>query len=77
LAWWWTGLVLGAAELVLGGAAELVLGVWAVHFWQRSLVTLGGVGHLPRAKRDLRPLLSAPDRQPGRVVGRLIDAHVS
>jgi uncharacterized membrane protein HdeD (DUF308 family) len=32
LAWWWTGLLLGAAELVLG--------VWAVHSWQRSLLTL-------------------------------------
>jgi uncharacterized membrane protein HdeD (DUF308 family) len=31
LAWWWTGLLLGAAELVLG--------IWA-HSWQRSLVTL-------------------------------------
>jgi uncharacterized membrane protein HdeD (DUF308 family) len=32
LAWWWTGLLLGIAELVLG--------VWAVHSWQRSLWTL-------------------------------------
>jgi uncharacterized membrane protein HdeD (DUF308 family) len=32
LGWWWTGLLLGAAELVLG--------VWAVHSWQRSLFTL-------------------------------------
>ena len=30
--YWWTGLLLGAAELVLG--------VWAVRSWQRSLVTL-------------------------------------
>ncbi len=30
--WWWTDLLLGAAELVLG--------VWAVHSWQRSLFTL-------------------------------------
>jgi uncharacterized membrane protein HdeD (DUF308 family) len=30
--WWWTGLVLGVIELVLG--------VWAVGSWQRSLVTL-------------------------------------
>jgi uncharacterized membrane protein HdeD (DUF308 family) len=30
--WWWTGLLLGIAELVLG--------VWAVHSWQRSLWTL-------------------------------------
>jgi uncharacterized membrane protein HdeD (DUF308 family) len=32
VAWWWTGLLLGAAELVLG--------VWAAHSWQRSLFTL-------------------------------------
>jgi uncharacterized membrane protein HdeD (DUF308 family) len=30
--WWWTQLLLGIAELVLG--------VWAVRSWQRSLVTL-------------------------------------
>jgi uncharacterized membrane protein HdeD (DUF308 family) len=30
--WWWTRLLLGIAELVLG--------VWAVHSWQRSLLTL-------------------------------------
>jgi uncharacterized membrane protein HdeD (DUF308 family) len=30
--YWWTGLLLGAAELVLG--------VWAVRSWQRSLLTL-------------------------------------
>jgi hypothetical protein len=29
---WWTGLLLGIAELVLG--------VWAVRSWQRSLFTL-------------------------------------
>jgi uncharacterized membrane protein HdeD (DUF308 family) len=32
LGWWWTGLLLGIAELVLG--------VWAVRSWERSLVTL-------------------------------------
>jgi uncharacterized membrane protein HdeD (DUF308 family) len=32
LAWWWTQLLLGAAELVLG--------VWAVRSWQASLLTL-------------------------------------
>jgi uncharacterized membrane protein HdeD (DUF308 family) len=32
MSYWWTGLLLGAAELVLG--------VWAVRSWQRSLVTL-------------------------------------
>jgi uncharacterized membrane protein HdeD (DUF308 family) len=30
--WWWTQLVLGVAELVLG--------VWAIRSWQRSLLTL-------------------------------------
>ena len=30
--WWWTGLLLGIAELVLG--------VWAVRSWERSLLTL-------------------------------------
>jgi uncharacterized membrane protein HdeD (DUF308 family) len=30
--WWWTQL--------LTGAAELVLGVWAIRSWQRSLLTL-------------------------------------
>ena len=32
ISWWWTGLLLGVAELVLG--------VWAVHSWQRSVFTL-------------------------------------
>ena len=32
LAWWWTELLLGIAEFVLG--------VWAVRSYQRSLVTL-------------------------------------
>ena len=32
LPWWWTGLLLGIAELVLG--------VWAARSWQHSLVTL-------------------------------------
>ncbi len=30
--WWWTGLLLGIAELALG--------VWAVRSWERSLLTL-------------------------------------
>ena len=32
LSWWWTGLLLGMSELVLG--------VWAARSWERSLVTL-------------------------------------
>jgi uncharacterized membrane protein HdeD (DUF308 family) len=31
VSWWWTGLLLGIAELVLG--------VWAVRSWERSLLT--------------------------------------
>jgi uncharacterized membrane protein HdeD (DUF308 family) len=30
--WWWTGLLLGVAELALG--------IWAVRSWERSLLTL-------------------------------------
>lgn len=32
LTWWWTGLLLGMSELVLG--------VWAARSWDRSLITL-------------------------------------
>ena len=32
LSWWWTGLLLGISELVLG--------VWAARSWEHSLVTL-------------------------------------
>jgi uncharacterized membrane protein HdeD (DUF308 family) len=32
LAWWWTGMLLGIAEFVIG--------VWAVRSWERSLLTL-------------------------------------
>ena len=32
LPWWWTGLLLGASELVLG--------VWAARSWEQSLLTL-------------------------------------
>jgi len=32
LPWWWTGLLLGTSELVLG--------VWAARSWERSLITL-------------------------------------
>jgi uncharacterized membrane protein HdeD (DUF308 family) len=31
LSWWWTGLLLGIAELVLG--------VWAIRSWERALLT--------------------------------------
>ena len=34
--YWWTQLLLGVAELVLG--------VWAVRFWQRVAVHLGDPG---------------------------------
>jgi uncharacterized membrane protein HdeD (DUF308 family) len=48
LPWWWTGLLLGIAELVLG--------VWAVRSWERSvvtLVTLVGVWALVRGVNDI------------------------
>lgn len=47
LPWWWTGLLLGIVDLVLG--------VWAVHSWQRSLFTLTGA---PAAVRSAALLAS-------------------
>ena len=52
LPWWWTGLLLGISELVLG--------VWAARSWEQLAGHAGdpgrGVGHLPRGERDLRRL---------------------
>ena len=50
LPWWWTGLLLGIADLVLG--------VWAVHSWQRSLFTLltvVGVGAVFHGLNEISP----------------------
>jgi hypothetical protein len=50
LGWWWTELLVGVAELVLG--------VWAVGSWQRSLlslVTLVGCGRSARGWASSSP----------------------
>src|SRR6266581_3160042 len=68
--WWWTQLLLGVAEGVLG--------VWAVRSWQRSLltlVTLVGVWAIfLGGERDLRRVLPTRGRQAGGAAGRLIAA---
>ena len=66
LPWWWTGLLLGIAELVLG--------VWAVRSWERSvvtLVTLVGVWALFRGVNDMFAAFAGRDagRQAERLIG--------
>lgn len=66
LPWWWTRLLLGIAELVLG--------MWAVHSWQRSLwtlVTLVGVWAIAHGVNEIFAAFAV--RQVGRQVERLID----
>jgi uncharacterized membrane protein HdeD (DUF308 family) len=66
LAWWWTQLLLGVAELVLG--------VWAVRAWQRSLltlVTLVGVWAILLGVSEIFAAFSL--REAGKRVERLID----
>jgi uncharacterized membrane protein HdeD (DUF308 family) len=66
LPWWWTGLLLGIAELVLG--------VWAVHSWQRSLftlVTLVGVWAVFHGVNEIFAAFAV--RETGRRVERLVD----
>jgi uncharacterized membrane protein HdeD (DUF308 family) len=65
LPWWWTGLLLGIAELVLG--------VWAVRSWERSvvtLVTLVGVWAVVRGVNDIFAAFAG--RQAGREAQRLV-----
>jgi len=65
LAWWWTQLLLGAAELVLG--------VWAVRSWQRSLftlVTLVGVWAIVHGVNEIFAAFSV--RETGRRAERLV-----
>ncbi len=65
LPWWWTGLLLGLGELVLG--------VWAVHSWQRSvftLVTLVGVWAVFHGVNEIFAAFTV--RQAGRQVERLV-----
>jgi uncharacterized membrane protein HdeD (DUF308 family) len=65
LPWWWTRLLLGIAELVLG--------VWAVHSWQRSLftlVTLVGVWAIFHGVEEIFAAFTV--RQIGRHAERLV-----
>jgi uncharacterized membrane protein HdeD (DUF308 family) len=65
LPWWWTGLLLGAAELVLG--------VWAVRSWEQSLftlVTLVGVWALFHGVNEIFAAFAV--RQAGRRAERLL-----
>jgi len=65
LPWWWTGLLLGSAELVLG--------VWAVRSWQRSvftLVTLVGVWAIFHGVNEIFAAFAV--RQAGRRAERLV-----
>jgi len=65
LAWWWTQLLLGVAELVLG--------VWAVRSWQRSLftlVTLVGVWAIVHGVNEIFAAFSV--RETGRRAERLV-----
>jgi uncharacterized membrane protein HdeD (DUF308 family) len=65
LPWWWTGLLLGIAELVLG--------IWAVQSWQRSLftlVTLVGVWAIFHGVNEIFAAFAV--RQAGRQAERLI-----
>ena len=65
LPWWWTGLLLGIAELVLG--------IWAVRSWQRSLftlVTLVGVWAICHGVNEIFAAFTV--RRAGRQAERLI-----
>ena len=64
--WWWTQL--------LTGAAELVLGVWAVRSWERSLltfVTLVGVWAIVLGVNEIFAAFSL--REAGKQAERVID----
>ncbi len=65
VSYWWTQLLLGAAELVLG--------VWAVRSWQRSLltlVTLVGVWAIFHGVREIFAAFTL--RQAGKRTGQLV-----
>jgi uncharacterized membrane protein HdeD (DUF308 family) len=65
LAWWWTGLLLGVSELVLG--------VWAARSWEHSLmtlVTLVGVWAICRGVNEIFAGFSL--RQVGKQADRLV-----
>ena len=66
VSWWWTGLLLGIAELVLG--------VWAVRSWERSLltfVTLVGVWAIVLGVNEIFAAFSL--REAGKQAERVID----
>jgi uncharacterized membrane protein HdeD (DUF308 family) len=66
LPWWWTGLLLGISELVLG--------VWAARSWERSLVTmvtLVGVWAICRGVNEIFAGFAA------RQVGKQADRHLA
>ena len=63
--WWWTGLLLGVSELVLG--------VWAARSWERSLltlVTLVGVWAICRGVNEIFAGFTL--RQAGKQAARLV-----
>lgn len=65
LSWWWTGLLLGISELVLG--------VWAARSWEHSLVTLVtlvGVWAISRGVNEIFAGFSL--RQVGKQANRLV-----
>ena len=65
LPWWWTGLLLGISELVLG--------VWAARSWEHSLVTLVtlvGVWAICRGVNEIFAGFSL--RQAGKQANRLV-----
>jgi len=62
VSYWWTGLLLGVAELVLG--------VWAVRSWQRSLVTLVGVWAIFHGVSEIFAAFTL--REAGKRVERLV-----
>ncbi len=65
LAWWWTALLLGVAELVLG--------VWAVRSWERSvftLITLVGAWAIFHGVNEIFAAFSV--RETGRRAERLV-----
>jgi uncharacterized membrane protein HdeD (DUF308 family) len=64
LSWWWTGLLLGISELVLG--------VWAARSWERSLVTLVTLVGVWAISRGLAEIFAGFTlRQVGKQVHRL------
>jgi hypothetical protein len=66
LGWWWTGLLLGIAELVLGRVGGSLLGAVAAD----PSDTGRGVGHPLRGERDLRRLtLREAGKQAERLAG--------